>query len=99
MELIYFLALEFIAFIFRPLSVGGGFMRVNGNPMENNVGHNHNHVQPPATPLPQVVDNLTTPLPQVVDNPTLHLRKIVDNPTIPLPQVVDNPATPLPQVI
>ncbi|XP_023332222.1 neuronal acetylcholine receptor subunit alpha-7 isoform X6 [Eurytemora carolleeae] len=38
---------------FRPLSVGGGFMRVNGNPMENNVGHNHNHVQPPATPLPQ----------------------------------------------
>ena len=41
-------------YFFRPLSVGGGFMRVNGNPMENNVGHNHNHVQAPPTPLPQV---------------------------------------------
>ena len=53
-------------------------MRVNGNPMENNVGHNHNHVQPPATPLPQVVDNPTTPLPQVLDNPTIPLPHVVD---------------------
>jgi len=38
---------------FRPLSVAGGFMRVNGNAMDNNIGHNHNHTPCPTTPLPQ----------------------------------------------